>query len=186
MILEARAILDNDKIQRLAKRIRYSDCDSLSELICYASLAHHGLLGFVELLSLCDVDLTQVPANHLASLVSCVTYQLDIENVTGCDLVSILTSLKCKELGIYRQNLGSEESRALVQTMESVVGWLWLHDGATLDIEALSEYSGQGVCRTVELHGDTRDRYKEDMKTWAGNRNWRVVKDTDREFYIGY
>ena len=45
--------------------------------------------------------------------------------------------------------------------MESVVGMLWLHDEATLDIEALSEYSGQGVCRRVTLYGDTWDKYRD-------------------------
>ena len=56
-------------------------------------------------------------------------------------LLSILTSVKCHVLGIRSQ--GREENRALVQAMESGVERVWLYDVATLDIEALTEYSGQ-------------------------------------------
>ena len=79
----------------------------MSELICGASLAHHGLLGSVDRLSLYEVDLPpEVPAEHLASLTSCVTGELHIENVIvnadaavcGFYLVSILRSLNCQLL----------------------------------------------------------------------------------------
>ena len=47
----------------------------------------------MDTLWLLDVDLSPVPAQHLASLALCVTFRLSIRNVSGCDLVSILTSL---------------------------------------------------------------------------------------------
>ena len=59
--------------------------------------------------------------------------------------------------------------------MESGVEKVWLKVEVTLDIEALTEYSGQGVCRKVELYGDTSTRYREEMRTWARRRNWRVT-----------
>ena len=62
----------------------------LPEITCAASLVHHKLLGSVEEMWLCDVDLTSVPAEHLASLVSSVTECVAIWNVSGCDLVTIL------------------------------------------------------------------------------------------------
>ena len=74
---------------------------------------------------------------------------LHISNVSGCDLVSLLTSLKCQELIIHRQTLGREETQALVRAMESDVERVRLNVEVTLDIEALTEYSGQGVCRRV-------------------------------------
>ena len=78
-----------------------------------ANLAHHGLLGSVKSLGLHDVDLSPVPAQHLASLASCVTWDLHINNVTGCDLVSLLSlGPKCQEMYI-RQSLGREETLAL-------------------------------------------------------------------------
>ena len=67
--------------------------------------------------------------------------------------------------------------------MQSGVEVVMLWDDVTLDMDALSEYSGQGVCREVSLWYDTAARYKEELKQWAGNRNWRVTKDTDEMFY---
>ena len=65
-------------IESLAERARKGleeeyGKSNLPEITCAASLAHHGLLGSVEEMSLCDVDLTSVPAEHLASLFSSVT-----------------------------------------------------------------------------------------------------------------
>ena len=70
-------------------------------------------------MSLWDVDLTSVPAEHLASLFSSVTMGVDISNVSG--LVNILDSVKSKVLTIISQSLGTEETQALVQAMESGV-----------------------------------------------------------------
>ena len=140
----------------------------ISNLMCAASLAHHGLLGSrISALGLCDVDVSPVPPQHLASLTSCVKADLHIINVSGCDLVSILSSVNCHILDIRSQNLGKEETQALVQAMESSVAWVELSGEVNL-----SEYSGQGVCRYMRLWGDPAARYKEEMKTWARSRNW--------------
>ena len=149
------------------------------ELMCGASLAHHGLLGYLYDLTLCDVDLSPVPAQHLASLASCATRDLSIVNVTGCDLVSLLSSLKCQGLIITSQSLGREETRALVQAMESGVKWVRLLREVTLDMEALAEYSGQGVCREVTLYNNTAARYREEVVTWARSGNWTVYANGD-------
>ena len=184
LILEARGILETEKIERVTERVRDTLEDDaaindIMELMCGASLAHHGLLGSLIDLTLRDIDLSPVPAQHLASLASCVTKWLHIENVSGCDLVSLLTSLKCHKVYIRSQRLGREETRALVQAMESVVESVELWGGVTLDIQALIEYSGQGVCRNVELQDDTMDRYKEELVTWAKSKKWRIHLDED-------
>ena len=113
-------------------------------------------------------DLSLVPAHHLASLVSRVTEGVTIENVRGCDLVSIFTSLKCDRLVINNQSLGREETGALVQAMESGVRIVIL--GAmgdrerggevTLDIGVLTEYNGQGRCSQVIRTDATAARYR--------------------------
>ena len=148
------------------------------ELRCAASLAHHGLLGSVYKLRLYYVDLSPVPAQHLASLFSCVTRELRIENVSGCDLVSLLSSLKCKWF-ISRQSLGREETRALVRAMETGLKALLLGCGEmTLDMEALAEYSGQGVCRVVELYYNTATRSKNgELMQTAGARQCIVLSN---------
>ena len=175
LILEARAILDTAKIKRRTVRLRETLNNSdIRKLTFAASLAHHGLLDSVNDLWLEDVDLSPVPAQHLASLASCVTTFFTIKTVTGHDLVSILSSLKCKELIIISQSLGREETRALVRAMVTGVRYVQLCGGVTLDMEALAEYSGQGVCSVVALYHYTAARYRGELVVWARSRNWRV------------
>ena len=174
-------------IQRLTKKVK-DLMEGISpptrpEIMCGVSLAHHGLLVSLFRLSLHNVDLSPVPAHHLALLVSCVTSELRIENVSGCDLVNILSSVKCRDLYITRQNLGREETQALVQAMESGMEELRLND-VTLDIEALTEYSGEGECREVELWNDTATRYREQLRTWARSKDWKVSQDYDCGFGV--
>ena len=73
---------------------------------------------------LCNVDLTSVPAEHLTSLAflaSSVTEQVNIREISGCVLVTFLGSVKSEELVISSQSLGSKDTWALVQAMESRV-----------------------------------------------------------------
>ena len=200
LILEARGILSPDKIETLNERIRkvLMNTDPMDIVVhsmawtatddrvvmCAASLAHHGLLDSVGDMILMDTDLCKVPAKHLASLVSRMTRinslswsnesNLRISNVIGCDMVNLFTSLKCESLRMNRLSLGREETRALVQAMESQLQTVAIYDEVTLDIEALVEYSGQGECREVTLFDD---RYRDQMRTWARSKNWQVEID---------
>ena len=132
-------------------------------------------------LDLSNVDLSEVPVQHLASLASCVGSSLKIWNInSGQHIISLLTNLKIEGLTISKQFLGREETKALVQALESGVKAVWLFRGVTLDVEALSEYSGQGMCRVVEISGDTAARHRKELRNWTSNRNWRVVEDKDK------
>ena len=181
--LEAKGILSTDKIMEVTARLsweldhnvsdNYVGNSMIEELTCSASLAHHGLLGSMSSLALKDVDLSSVPANHMSSLVASVTTLILIENVSGCDLVNLLTSLKCTKLVISTQSLGEEETRALVQAMESGVESVELQRGSTFDMKSLTTYSGQGMCGRVAFVWDTEDRSSiEDARTWATLRDW--------------
>ena len=125
LVLETRGILTLDAFDTLARRVRgmiriYPSI--LLAITCAASLAHHGVLGSVQVIRLCDVnvDLASVPAEHLASLASSVTERVYIHNVSGCDLVTILDSVKCKFSSIISgRSLSSEETQALAQILES-------------------------------------------------------------------
>ena len=55
----------------------------IPDIISAASFAYHGMLGSGLYIKLEDVDLTSVPVEHLASLISCVTDRIDIINVTN-------------------------------------------------------------------------------------------------------
>ena len=79
---------------------------NLPEITCAASLANHRLLGSVKEMSLWDVDLTSVPAEHLASLFSSVIWRVFLRNVSGCGLVTILDNVKSELLDISSQESG--------------------------------------------------------------------------------
>ena len=179
ILLETRGILDTGVIESLAQRVKkkISSFPTLPVITCAASLAHHRLLGSVEEMRLCDVDLTSVPAEHLASLASCVTRCVYIWNISGCGLITILDNVKSKVLWIISQSLGSEETQALVRAIKSRVEMVKLNYEVKLDIRILVEYNGQGKCREVECYIDTADKYKKQLRTWATSRNWAVIRE---------
>ena len=152
-------------------------------LITWASsLVHHGMIGSLKNMMLYNVDLTSIPPEHLASLTSCVTAGVYIFHVSGCDLVTIMDSVKSKVLIIFRQSLDSEETQALVRAMESDVEEVELQGEVTLDIRDLMEYSGQGKCRKVACHRN--DRYRKQLRTWAESRNWEVTHDNKKHCFV--
>ena len=182
--IESRGILDTVLIENLAETVKkwleaeYGTPAPLPVITCATSLAHNGLLGSVERMWLRDVDLTSVPAEHLASLFSSVTGVVTIINVSGSDgLVAILDSVKSNSLNIISQSLGREETQALVRAMESGVEEIRLNKDVTLDIRDLIEYNGHGKCEEVWCYYDTADRYREQLRTWATSRNWEVTCD---------
>lgn len=149
-----------------------------TEVACAASLAHHGLLGRLSELSLCNENLSLVPADHLASLASCVRLNVFIRDVyvSNCDLVPILDSLQCHMLSIARQSLSTEETQALVRAMETRVHTVVLgsdhffagssNGDVNLDIEVLTTYSGEGKCSAVSCQDNTGARYNDDLRIW--------------------
>ena len=47
----------------------------------------------------------------------------------------------------------------------------------SLDIRALTQYSGQGKCEGVGFYRGTAVRYKKDLRSWAEKINWTVNLD---------
>ena len=186
IVLETRGILSLAVFESLAERVRgmlWSGIN-VSVITCASSLAKYGLLGSVKGMRLWNIDLTSVPAEHLASLVSSVTGHVHIREIRGCDLVNILDNVKSEVLVIKRQSLGSEETQALVRAMESVVVSVELTEEVTLDIRALMEYSGQGKCRVIECQLNTADRYRKHLRRWAKGCNWAVTFQKSKIFRI--
>ena len=145
-------------IERLHGRLQQRNkWDRNGEIKYAASLAHQGLLGSFKYHELgLRGDLSSVPAEHLASLVSAVGYSLVINNVGGCDLVTILDSIKCESLSLnIHQSLGSKETQALVRAIES-----WLT-----------------VVRLDYVTNSFMDKFREwKLVTIARSRNWNVQK----------
>ena len=144
---------------------------NLPELVTAGMLAHHGFLGSVEGMVLQDVDLASIQASHLASLVSCVTEYIDINNIKICDPIPLLENIKCDNLYISNQALGTEETKALVRVMESHVKMVKFTPEPNLDIKELMQYSGKGKCD--QLHTDNA-LYRNELISLAKRINWAV------------
>ena len=157
--------------------------ESLAEVTCGASLAHQGLLGSVEILWLDNVNLAPVPDPHLASLISCVTGTFIMQNISGCDLVTVLKSGKSRSLDIKYQRLGRDETQALVRALETSVENLYLED-VTLNIKALTKYSGQGRCRLVSCVNSDTVKHRKKLKTWAERKHWEFCEAGGPIFYM--
>ena len=144
--------MDTKVIKSLAARVKEEadqayDNDSANQEIrnqeiirCAANLAHRGLLQNVNRIGL-FTDLSRIPTKHLASLVSTVKSTVGIMEDTGCDLVAIFDSLKCEELTIGFQSLGTKESSALGRAMKSLDIEVRLIEVHELDVEAMTENS---------------------------------------------
>ena len=176
-------ILDEEVVRIVVKRVRkeakdrYSLAPRLECITCVAALTHHHhILCKIDSIVLIDVDLSTVPTSHLMSLVSSVTETLLVEDVTGCDLVTLFDLVQCVRIIIKRQILKSEETQALVRAMESRVEKVRLDD-VELDMETLTEYSGQGSYmvldyETDEIATDVKNVGK--LKTWATENTWML------------
>ena len=68
-----------------------------------------------------------------------------------------------------------------MRALQHGVEKLGLRDGARIHIQTLVGWDGRGKCGEVLCHGDTRDTYKEEMKTWAARVNWGVEENWDVE-----
>ena len=181
--LETRGILHTEVIENLSQMVRgmLRKLPDVPEITCAASLAHHGLLGPVASMKLHYVDLTSVPEAHLAALVSSVTRSVYIQHV-GRGLVTILDNVTCAELYLSGQSLDREETGALMRAMDTRVEELTLEGGwlsLVLAMAALTESSGQGMCRVVTCYEDTAARHREELGAWARSRNWEVTQDND-------
>ena len=99
--------------------------------------------------------------------------------------ISYNVNIKCRLCGIYDQSLNREESLALVRVMESRVervelgfdGIMLCRGDLSLDIQALTQYSGEGRCWSVEYFCVGADRYREEVRSWAQSINWDVTQD---------
>ena len=148
---------------------------NLPEILTLASLVYHGIPISVLKMNLQHEDLASVPVKHLASLASCVTYEVTIQGV-NCDAVLILLdNIKCERV-VVNQTLGSEGTQSLVRAMESNVYRICLGPRIDLDIAILTQYSGNGKCCFVSyLHFNGDNRFVEEMLSWGRRmKNWET------------
>ena len=144
-----------------------------SQLSCAAALASHGHLTRVEKLTLKNMDISSVEPGDLRTLVKCVTEEVSVDNVTG-DLSPLLHSSRCRALRLHNITLTTDETQNLAVAMVSGVKEVRLGKNVTLGMETLTQYNGQGECEEVELFDNTKERYLDQVKVWAGDMDWEI------------
>jgi len=181
---DSRDILPPGVMERMVQRVHQLNWDNpcLEDMTYIAVLAQNGLITQLNKeLFLRDRSLTTVTTPHLTSLIACVAEYVHIYNLSDC-LDTILDSVNCLQLSISRQILSSDETKALVQAMESRLERVRLGIGiygtgnVTIDIDVLTKYSGRGKCKTLVCDEDLMARYNKEIRTWATRKGWRIFK----------
>ena len=78
-------------------------------------------------------------------------------------------------------SLGTEETQALVQAMETRVREVRLGGCVTLDTEALLQYSGQGRCGKLAWSWSGNTKAEEELRLWAFRKDWTVRYNLELE-----
>ena len=165
------------KAETIGSKLDYSSTASLSVVIAAASLSKHGYLTRVERMILSNINLASVP--HAACLGDIrVDDKVWIDNVQG-DIGSIVGKIKCNWLWIDNMQLSVGDTQALVAGMAAGVGEVTLgSDGSVeVDMETLASYDGRGSCSYVSCWEETGDRYRDQVRRWAGRIGWKVTGD---------
>ena len=152
---------------------------SEDELKTAAQLAQEGYLSSVKNLRIEDRNISEISSDNMSKLVSIITGFVWIENMTPLSQLGIiLASVQSRVLHLVDMSLSEGNTRSLVTAMRTRVQKVWLGRNVTFDPELLSAYDGQGHCTELKLEDDTRDKYEERLREWAGDRGWRVTQDT--------
>ena len=175
-------------IEKLAERYWYSEdyrsFPTPQQVACAGILAHEGLLRPEMWMSLRDINLSSIPAEHMAALVSNVTEEVCVwESVIGCDLVTIINSVNIRSTFIGLPTLNNDEVHALARAMETRVEKVRLE--LTLMPEVLAIYSGLGRCRKITCwirNWRLLDASRAILREWAGSKNWEVTADCANAF----
>ena len=172
-------ILPPEILVRKGEDIKISldnNCPSIDVLRSGAALAKHGIITQLRGLNLYNLDISAVPAEDMASLVTCVQEQVYIANVTG-PLGPILGNVMCEDLSIANMVLGTGQTQSLVAAMVTGVKLVGLQGGVTLDLGTLAQCDGTGECGRVRLWGtDFVEKYGEEVKEWGKKIGWGTVE----------
>ena len=179
-LLAAAGHLSRQIITTMADKIAESLRNpSPAELQCGAALATQGHITEVKMLYLNNLDISPVPAGDLSSLVQCVSGEVTVCKVTG-GLSPVLSSVQSDRLFMYGISLSTADTQQLVAAMDTGVQRVMLDGDTTLDMGTLAQYDGKGECGQVELWGDTRWRYRNQVAEVAGYMGWRQEESNVR------
>ena len=164
---------------KIAKALNYP---SLAEVQCAAALATQGYITWLKRLGLYNLDISLVPEEDLNSLVKCSVH-VAIYGVTG-DLSFVLSNVQCRGLVIANTSLSTADTQQLVAAMDTRVEEVMLDRSVSLDMDTLAQYNGLGKCEEVLFWSVTTERYRDQLKVWAGNMGWRIEEANTGDIFI--
>ena len=163
-----------DKIETAWSKCCYRPSEA--ELVKAAQLAWEGFLDSVKFLRMENISIRDISRGKMKKLASIVSDTVLINNLTHTDqLGSILVSANCPKLRLGGDmELSQLETRALVSAMSVRLQKVDLQD-VTFDIEELTKYDGQGICKVLVFAGDEmRSRHEDRLRRWAADIGWTV------------
>ena len=145
---------------------------------CLASFIHHGYITEMQRMRLVNIDLSEVA--HASALADVTARDVWIQNVTG-NIAPVISRIKCRVLSLTEMMLGTDDTAALVQGMQTAVEVVELGDvlpldTVELDMNTLVTYDGRGHCREVGCWGETGERYGNQLAIWGETMGWGVRK----------
>ena len=145
-----------------------------SEVEQASRLAYKGHLTEVSYMILYSSKLESIPRfDFMAELTQIVKEGIFIggDSKIGQDnLSAILRNARCRELVILNVSWNASLTRLLMQSLESVEK-LTLWDGAKVDWDTLTSYSGTGSCREIKFWDDSF--YGPKLKKFAHDIGWK-------------
>ena len=179
-------LLDQTKVEDFVMRIKiamyggYGDhpqCELRPNFDDYksaASLAEAGLIHNIDTIGIWPgYDVRMMPREAVDSLVQCVTDGVFINRLEGPSYIRrIYGNVKSKVLGIGYQVLPERETKILVEAMEQRIACLMIRADVDLDINALLEYSGMGLCKDIRLGYDAGCKYGDQLMQWSLRNKW--------------
>ena len=154
----------------------------LPEVKTAALLAQEGYLTSIDWLRIENINISDIPNNHIVKLASIVTEGVIIYNMIHAkQLASILVSIKVKCPGLRLDNmqLSLADTRSLVISMRNRVEDVLLYDVAVV-IESLCDYD----CTMLRVWGLTRLKHADRLRRWTTDVGWTVKRDDDECLWL--
>ena len=174
---EVQTTLSNGDIQNIYKIIKNFENlqynPPLLEILQAARLSSDGYITSVEYLVLKEINLDQIPSQHLVSLVSCVAETVYIRNVDG-DLATVIKSAKSRILNFRDTALDARQSNLVVKALMDRIEILAIGSNALLDFDILQHYEGLGKCQEINVWctPSVPHRYKSMLESYFSKLGW--------------
>ena len=137
-------------------------------------------------MNLKDINLDQIPSQHLATLVSCAADEVLVQNVEG-DLANVIKSAKSCDLWFYHTTLDVSQTKLVVEALKDRIEVLYIGPGVSLDFDTLQQYDGSGKCREIVAHYTPSVPHKSILVNYGKVLGWKTEEmdgEDDEDYWL--